>query len=80
MCICCNIVLYYDLLDCPILRPGEGALASSRETAFGTEVTFTCPIGKEFATGKAKITTECMPGGNWSVSYIPQCQGIFMLF
>lgn len=66
-----------DLLisDCPVLRPGEGALASSRETAFGTSVTFTCPVGQEFATGKTRITTQCLPGGNWSVSYIPRCQG-----
>lgn len=61
--------------DCPFLRPGEGALASSRETAFGTAVTFTCPVGQEFATGKNRIYTECMPGGNWSISYIPKCQG-----
>ena len=54
-----------------------GALASSRDTAFGTVVVFTCPIGQEFATGKNKITTECQKGGSWSVDYIPKCQGIF---
>jgi hypothetical protein len=52
-----------------------GALASSRDTAFGTTVTFTCPVGQEFATGLARITAECMLGGNWSVTYIPPCQG-----
>lgn len=62
-------------LDCPTLKPGEGALESNRDTAFGTTVTFTCPVGQEFATGKSKITTECLIGGNWSISYIPKCQG-----
>lgn len=61
--------------DCPVLRSGEGALASNRDTAFGTSVLFTCPIGQEFATGNNKITTVCLPGGNWSISYIPRCQG-----
>uniref|UniRef100_A0A1A9UCN5 Uncharacterized protein n=1 Tax=Glossina austeni TaxID=7395 RepID=A0A1A9UCN5_GLOAU len=63
--------------DCPELKPGIGALASSRDTAFGTVVTFTCPIGQEFATGKNKIVTECLKGGNWSVSYIPKCQEVY---
>lgn len=62
-------------LDCPTLKPGEGALESNRDTAFGTTVTFSCPVGQEFATGKSKITTECLISGNWSVSYIPKCQG-----
>jgi len=57
------------------LRPGEGALESNRDTAFGTTVTFSCPVGQEFATGKSKITTECLISANWSVSYIPKCQG-----
>lgn len=65
------------ITDCPHLRPGEGAMASNRDTAFGTVVTFTCPIGQEFATGTNKITTECLPGGNWSVSYIPRCQEVY---
>ena len=63
--------------DCPDLKPGEGALASSRDTAFGTMVTFTCPIGQEFATGKNKIKTICTKGGNWSVEYIPKCQEVY---
>lgn len=63
--------------DCPVLRPGEGALASNRDTAFGTVVTFSCSIGQEFATGKSKIVTECMMGGNWSVTYIPKCQEVY---
>ncbi|XP_046990617.1 sushi, von Willebrand factor type A, EGF and pentraxin domain-containing protein 1 [Schistocerca americana] len=63
--------------DCPILQPGLGALASSRDTAFGTQVTFTCPVGQEFATGRSRITTQCMLGGNWSVDYIPPCQEVY---
>lgn len=50
-------------------------MASSRDTAFGAVVTFSCPIGQEFATGKSKLTTQCLPGGNWSITYIPKCQG-----
>jgi len=61
--------------DCPALQAGEGAQASSRDTAFGTVVTFTCPRGHEFATGNNKLVTECLPGGEWSISYIPKCQG-----
>lgn len=63
--------------DCPDLRPGEGALASSRDTAFGTVVQFTCPVGQEFATGKTKIQTVCEKGGKWSISYIPKCQEVY---
>nr|CAD7258136.1 unnamed protein product [Timema shepardi] len=63
--------------DCPTLLPGTGALASNRDTAFGTTVTFTCPVGQEFATGRLRITTECMLGGNWSVTYIPPCQEVY---
>lgn len=63
--------------DCPVLVPGEGALASSRDTAFGTIIQFTCPIGQEFATGKNRIKTECVKGGNWSVDYIPKCQQVY---
>ena len=58
-----------------MLKPGEGAIGTSRETIFGTRVTFSCPPGQEFATGRSKVMTECMPGGKWSVSYIPDCQG-----
>lgn len=63
--------------DCPDLKPGTGALASSRDTAFGTMITFTCPVGQEFATGKNKIQTVCMKGGNWSIEYIPKCQEVY---
>ncbi|XP_071439306.1 uncharacterized protein uif isoform X2 [Hetaerina americana] len=63
--------------DCPSLKPGKGALASNRDTAFGTTVTFSCPVGQEFATGRYRITTECLPGGNWSVTYIPNCQEVY---
>ena len=63
--------------DCPILNPSKGVLSSSRDTSFGTVMTFTCPIGQEFATGKNRITTECMNGGNWSIKYIPHCQEVY---
>ncbi|KAK9718535.1 CUB domain [Popillia japonica] len=67
----------YFSADCPYLKPGFGALASSRDTAFGTIITFTCPTGQEFATGQHRITTQCLPGGNWSISYIPKCQEVY---
>lgn len=63
--------------DCPDLKPGAGALASNRDTAFGTNVQFTCPIGQEFATGKNKIATVCQKGGVWSLDYIPNCQEVY---
>ncbi|CAG9863735.1 unnamed protein product [Phyllotreta striolata] len=63
--------------DCPPLQPGIGALASSRDTAFGTIITFSCPTGQEFATGRTRLTTQCMLGGNWSISYIPKCQEVY---
>lgn len=63
--------------DCPDLKPGIGALASNRDTAFETTVSFTCPIGQEFATGKNRITTVCQKGGNWSIDYIPKCQEVY---
>lgn len=63
--------------DCPQLQPGAGALASNRDTAFGTVITFSCPMGQEFATGKPKITTTCLPSGNWSITYIPKCQEVY---
>uniref|UniRef100_A0A182Y3Y1 Notch n=1 Tax=Anopheles stephensi TaxID=30069 RepID=A0A182Y3Y1_ANOST len=63
--------------DCPELKPGIGAIASSRDTAFGTVINFTCPVGQEFATGKNRITTVCQNGGNWSISYIPDCQEVY---
>lgn len=63
--------------DCPDLKPGAGALASNRDTAFGTHVQFTCPLGQEFATGKNKIATVCQKGGAWSLDYIPKCQEVY---
>lgn len=63
------------LSDCPPLKSGIGALASNRDTAFGTVVTFSCPIGQEFATGKSRLVTKCLDGGKWSITYIPSCQG-----
>lgn len=61
--------------DCPTLKPGIGAIASNLDTAFGTVVTFSCPLGQEFATGKTKIVSECVSGGFWNIDYIPNCQG-----
>lgn len=63
--------------DCPDLKPGAGALASNRDTAFGTNVQFTCPLGQEFATGKLQIATVCQKGGTWSLDYIPKCQEVY---
>ncbi|KAH1029276.1 uncharacterized protein LOC109533262 isoform X1 [Dendroctonus ponderosae] len=63
--------------DCPQLQAGAGALASSRDTAFGTIITFSCPAGQEFATGTNRLTTHCLSGGNWSISYIPKCQEVY---
>ncbi len=37
--------------DCPELKAGAGAIASSIDTTFGSRVTFTCPAGQVFATG-----------------------------
>lgn len=71
---------WFCFIDCPVLRSGEGALASNRDTAFGTVVTYSCAVGQEFATGKSKLVTECQMGGNWSVTYIPKCQGIVFKF
>lgn len=63
--------------DCPKLKPGIGAVASSRDTAFRTTISFVCPTGQEFATGKNKIVTTCQNGGTWSVDYIPKCQEVY---
>ncbi|XP_028967225.1 uncharacterized protein LOC108863645 [Galendromus occidentalis] len=63
--------------DCPLMTVGERALASSRDTTFGAEVTYTCPSGMEFSTGRKKIVAECLPGGKWSVAHIPSCQEIY---
>lgn len=59
------------------MNSGLGALASNRDTAFGTVSTFSCPIGQEFATGKSRITTTCLDGGKWSTTYIPSCQEVY---
>ncbi|CAG0905248.1 unnamed protein product [Darwinula stevensoni] len=60
--------------DCPMLKPGAGAIASNRDTSFGSIIKFTCPVGQEFATGLEEIQTMCEAGGEWSVDYIPKCQ------
>jgi hypothetical protein len=71
-------IIWNFMIDCPVLKPGKGALASNRDIAFGTQVAFTCPTGQEFATGQQKIITECNPGGTWSTEYIPDCQGTLL--
>ena len=38
---------------------------------------FKCPEGQIFATGVKEINTVCMPGGEWSQSYIPKCQDVY---
>ncbi|XP_042883171.1 sushi, von Willebrand factor type A, EGF and pentraxin domain-containing protein 1-like isoform X2 [Penaeus japonicus] len=63
--------------DCPKLNAGQGAIASSRDTSFGSVVTYTCPVGQEFANNKTSIVTKCMPGGSWSEDYIPNCQVVY---
>ncbi|XP_071520140.1 uncharacterized protein uif isoform X2 [Panulirus ornatus] len=63
--------------DCPILPVGKGAIASSRDTSFGSVVTYTCPVGQEFANNKSSIVTTCVPGGTWSIDYIPKCQVVY---
>lgn len=60
--------------DCPPLKIGRGAIASSRESMFGARVVFTCPSGQEFANGAIKLVTDCQEGGKWSLPRIPQCQ------
>ena len=44
--------------DCPPLEAGAGAIASSRDTTFGSVVQFTCPLGQLLATGVTEIRTE----------------------
>ena len=64
--------------DCPQLEPGKDAISSSLfDTAFGSRAVFSCPEGQVFATGVDVIETECMPGGKWSHSYIPDCQPVY---
>ncbi|XP_045124302.1 sushi, von Willebrand factor type A, EGF and pentraxin domain-containing protein 1-like isoform X1 [Portunus trituberculatus] len=63
--------------DCPSLVAGKGAIASSRDTSFGSVVTFTCPVGQEFASNRSSIMTTCQPGGSWSIDYIPKCQVVY---
>ncbi|XP_074599235.1 sushi, von Willebrand factor type A, EGF and pentraxin domain-containing protein uif isoform X2 [Brevipalpus obovatus] len=60
--------------DCPALKIGENAIASSRESVFGAKVLFTCPVGQEFSNGATKLLTECLQGGVWSVGRIPDCK------
>ena len=55
-----------------------GAIATSSATVFGSRVRFTCPEGQVFATGVEVIDTTCLPGGEWSQSYIPKCQEVWI--
>lgn len=70
-----DVIQSFQNPDCPKLNAGQGAIASSRDTSFGSVVTYTCPVGQEFANNKTSIVTKCMPGGSWSEDYIPNCQG-----
>lgn len=63
------------ILDCPPMKIGRSAIATTRDHYFGTKVSFTCPTGQEFRNGKNQISSECDIGGTWSVSVIPDCQG-----
>lgn len=60
--------------DCPPLRVGSGAVASSRDTTFGSVVTYVCPPGQEFSNGQVRMVSVCMDGGQWNVTKIPKCQ------
>ncbi|GAB6028275.1 hypothetical protein CHUAL_002455 [Chamberlinius hualienensis] len=60
--------------DCPPMKIGKGAIATTRDHYFGTKVTFTCPPGYEFHNNKSKIISECEIGGKWSVNFVPDCQ------
>ena len=51
-------------------------VTTSSATVFGSRVRFTCPEGQVFATGVEVIDTTCLPGGEWSQSYIPKCQEV----
>ncbi|XP_015790438.1 uncharacterized protein LOC107367263 isoform X1 [Tetranychus urticae] len=60
--------------DCPPLKIGDNAVASSRESTFGAKVVFTCPMGQEFSNGATRLVTECRQGGVWSLPRIPSCK------
>ena len=51
--------------DCPPLEAGAGAIASSRDTTFGSVVQFTCPLGQLLATGVREIRTEVSRNNNY---------------
>ncbi|CAB4057448.1 unnamed protein product [Lepeophtheirus salmonis] len=72
-----NGFLLHFSADCPELIIGSRAIGSSRETVFGSKVLFSCPTGEIFATGVKEIVTDCLPGGKWSISYIPHCQPVY---
>ncbi|XP_018027289.2 sushi, von Willebrand factor type A, EGF and pentraxin domain-containing protein 1, partial [Hyalella azteca] len=63
--------------DCHQLRIGEGAIASSRETAFDSVITYSCARGHQFANNRSTIVSRCNLGGMWSEDYIPACQEVY---
>ena len=65
--------IYFDVT---LIYIFSGAIATSSATVFGSRVRFTCPEGQVFATGVEVIDTTCLPGGEWSQSYIPKCQEV----
>ena len=48
------------------IRRRDCHLVQQSHSILGSNVTFTCPAGMEFATGVKRITTECLDGGRWS--------------
>lgn len=59
--------------DCPPLVIGSGAIGSGNERIFGSKHSFNCPLGQQFENGATRLSTECLPGGNWSIRKIPAC-------
>lgn len=66
--------------DCPPLRLGKNVLVSQGQQAasvsarFGQQLTYTCPRGQEFSNGQLRLQNECLHGGRWSMSKVPNCQ------
>jgi len=66
--------------DCPPLKLGKNVLVSQGQQAanmaakFGQQLTYTCPRGQEFANGQLRLQNECLLGGKWSLSKVPNCQ------
>ncbi|CAA3006472.1 sushi, von Willebrand factor type A, EGF and pentraxin domain-containing 1 isoform X1 [Olea europaea subsp. europaea] len=66
--------------DCPPLKLGRGVIvAQGQQVAlagarFGQQLTYTCPRGQEFSNGQLKLHNECLMGGRWTMSRVPNCQ------